>query len=101
MRQRNLNMENKPKKKIPVAITIKTERRGVSTSLFDGLISAMLGEDEPEEGALSPEAEMMMGITPAAEADGGYFVKGQGASEPENSGFTLITHSSMSEPPCS
>jgi uncharacterized beta-barrel protein YwiB (DUF1934 family) len=46
-------------------------------------MSAILGEDESEEGALSPEVEMMMGITPATDADGGYFVKGQEKAEPE------------------
>lgn len=69
--------------KIPVSITIKTERYGVRASLFDGLLSALLGEDEAEDGTLSPEAEMMLGITQAPESESGYFVKGQGASEPE------------------
>jgi uncharacterized beta-barrel protein YwiB (DUF1934 family) len=79
----NKTMNREKNEKIPVSITIKTERYGVQASLFDGLLSAFLGEDAPEEGTLSPEAEMMMGIMQAEEASGGYFVKGQSASEPE------------------
>ncbi|MBE6694413.1 MAG: DUF1934 domain-containing protein [Ruminococcaceae bacterium] len=71
-------------KKTPAIITIKTERRGVHASLFDGILSAILGEDQPEEGELSPEAELMMGITAASDAKGGYFVKGEDTQSPES-----------------
>lgn len=74
---------------IPAIITIKTERCGVRASLFDGLLSAILGEDEAEDGQLSPEAELMMGIMPAADAKDGYFVKGEKSGETEK--FEIIS----------
>lgn len=67
----------------PAIVTIKTERCGVRTSLFDNLINSIMGEDEPEDGELSPEAEMMMGIIPAADAKDGFFVKGENPRETE------------------
>ncbi|MBQ9162852.1 MAG: DUF1934 domain-containing protein [Clostridia bacterium] len=75
--------------KIPAIITIKTERRGVRASVFDGLLTSLLGEDEPEEGELSPEAELMMGITAAYDAKGGYFVKGEDTQSTES--FEIIS----------
>ena len=76
-------MEIQRSEKIPAIITIKTERCGVRTSLFDSFLSAILGDDMPEDGQLSPETELMMGIMPASDAKDGYFVKGENPGETE------------------
>ena len=81
--KRNVVMEIEKNGKIPAIVTIKTERCGVRTSLFDNLINAILGEDESEDGQLSPETELMMGIMPAADAKDGFFVKGESPCEME------------------
>lgn len=65
-----------------VIVHIKTYRRGVRASLFD-LTLMQSGGSVDAEGPLTPEEELMLGITPDPLGESGYFVRPNG-TEAEN-----------------
>ncbi len=59
----------------PVRIRLYSERYEVAASLFDTVFRQITGMTDELSVEVSPEEEMMLGITEDEDSDGGYFVK--------------------------